>query len=150
MAISTTPESGVGITLGTRASGGSSFTSIGQVRDDCEFSGWETTVIPLPVLAIKTVAKTSGRTDYGTFSGSAWLVPGDTGFMQLATLFASSAVQDWQVMLTDDTTTPANSSNFTFSGFVSKFTPGNFTGEDAPTADFEIAISGAVTLTPGT
>jgi hypothetical protein len=40
--------------------------------------------------------------------------------------------------------------SYAFNGFVSNVKPGNFTGEDAPTLDITIAISGAVTVTAAT
>jgi hypothetical protein len=149
MALATTPESGVGITLSTKASGGS-YAVVTQIKDDCEFDGWETDKILIKLLTSGTVGKTPGRSDYGSFTGSAYLVMGDAGFLVLLTLFGSKAIQSWQLQLADDVVTPANSSTATFNGFVSKFTPGNFTGDDAPAVSFEIAISGVVTLTPGT
>jgi hypothetical protein len=141
----TTPESGVGITLGYRLTGSGSFTPVGLLMDDCEFSGFETNVIPLPILASATLTKTPGRTDYGSFSGSLYFVPNDTGVAEFLTLAAARTPVSWQVQLPDGTTATTGTT-LSWGGFISSVKPGNFTGEDAPHLDFEIQISGAVTV----
>jgi hypothetical protein len=149
MSVSTTPLGGVGISLGYKISPATSFTSLVQLRDDAEFSGFETAVIPITTLASQTVSKVPGRTDNGTFTGSVWLVPGDTGVAELLTLAQAKTTVIWQLQLVDGTSSTTGST-YQFSGFVSTITPGNFTGEDAPTQEFTIAISGAVTFAIGT
>ena len=149
MALNPNPESGVGITLSWKATSGGTYAALLQLRDDCEFGGFDTTVIPVPVLAAGTLAKTPGRTDYGDFTGSCWNVPADAGVVELHSAAASKAVLYWQVQLPDGSTSTTGST-YTFQGFISNLKPGNFTGEDSPTLDFTIAIPTAVTLTPGT
>lgn len=148
MPLSTTPESGIGISLSWKTTSGDTFASLVQLMDDCDFDGFDTTVIPLPTLAVGTLSKAPGRTDYGTFTGSVYLIPGDAGVAALVSLGASKATVYWQLMLIDGSTSTSGST-YTWQGFVSNLKPGNFTGDDAPHLDFTIAISGAVTLTAG-
>jgi hypothetical protein len=149
VSVSTTPAAGIGISLGYKLSGGSTFTGLVQLRDDCEFEGFDTTVIPIPVLLTANLSKVPGRTDPGTFTGSLYLVPGDAGVAEMLTLFQAKTSVTWQLQLVDGTTSTTGST-YQFTGFVSNLKPGNFTGEDAPTQDFTIAISGAVAFALGT
>jgi hypothetical protein len=148
MSLITIPQSGVGITVGYHTTG-SVFTLLGTLGDDCEFSGFASTVINTPYLASTYVTKTPGRIDPGDFTGSLFYVPSDTGVQELQTLSASRATVSWQVMFNDGSS-PTTGSTATFSGFVSTIKPGNFTGEDAPKMDFTITITGPVTFTTGT
>jgi hypothetical protein len=155
MTIALTPESGVGITLSWKATSGGTYAAIVQVMDDCEFDGFDTTIIPVPTLASAVLNKAPGRTDNGTFTGSVYLIPGDAGVAELVALGASKATYFWQLMLNDGTIiTPGvpslTSSTYSFIGFVSNLKPGNFSGDDAPHMDFTIAISGVVTPAVGT
>jgi hypothetical protein len=154
MAIQTNPESGVGITLSSKATSGGTYASIVQLMDDCEFDGFDTTIIPVPTLAVGVLNKAPGRTDNGTFTGSVYLIPGDAGVANLVALGASKATVFWQLQLNDGTppvgSAPNTGSTYDFQGFVSNLKPGNFSGDDAPHMDFTVAISGAVTPTVGT
>jgi hypothetical protein len=149
MALLTQPYSGIGITLGYRTGSSGSYTSLGLLMDDAEFSGWSRTVIPLPVLASAVLTKTGGRIDYGEFTGSLYFVPGDTGNQEMQTLIASGVLVSWQVQLPDGSSSTTGTTA-TFSAFLSSYQPSNFTGEDAPQAPFTLTISGIVTVTPGT
>ena len=149
MPVVTTPQAGIGITLGYRTASTGSFTNMAELMDDCEFDGWDTTIIPLPILASGSVPKAPGRTDYGTFSASFYLVGADAGVAEIFTLAASKATVYWQVQLLDGSSATTGST-FVFQGFISNVKPGNFTGEDAPHQEFTIAISGVVTYTAAT
>lgn len=150
MALSTNPVGGVGITLGYRTASTGAFTSLVQLADDCEFSGWEVTEIAIKPLSATVVTKVPGRIDYGTFSGSFYNVLGDAGVVEMYTLFAARTIVYWQLQLSDDITTITNSSTYVYQGFLKTLTPGNFTGDDTPSLAFEISITGAVTATAGT
>jgi hypothetical protein len=151
----TIPEGGVGITLGYKIGSASVYTNIVWLKDDCEFSGFENAVIEIKILSSGNVTKVGGRTDNGSFTGSTYLVQSDATVAELLTLAASKILCSWQLMLPDGTIiTPGvpslTGSTYVFMGFVSSVKPGTFTGEDASTLDFEIAISGTVTITPAT
>ncbi len=148
MSVLTGPYAGIGITLSYKIGAGS-FIALAELKDDCEFDGFDTTIIPVPTLATTTLSKVPGRTDYGTFNGSLYLVNSDAGVAEVITLAAAKTTVSWQVQLPDGSS-GTTGSTYAFSGFVSNIKPGNFSGEDAPTMDFTIAISGAVTITAGT
>lgn len=149
MAVATTPEAGVGITLGFRAASSGAYTTCAMLGDDCEFSGFDTTVILIKLLSSGIVTKVPGRTDNGEFTCTMYLVNADTGVTEVMTLVASKATVYWQVQLNDGTSGTTGSA-YQFQGFVSNAKPGNFTGDDAATIDATIAISGAITLVPAT
>lgn len=148
MTVLTTPYSGLNLTLGYRTGSSGAFTTIAQLKDDAEFSGFETTSINVPTIANQVMTKVPGRTDNGQFTGSVYLIPGDAGVAELATLGLSRATIAWQVMLPDGTSSTTGTT-YTFSAFVQSLKPGNFTGEDAPSLDFTLEISGSVTLVVG-
>jgi len=149
MSLSTSPQSGLGISLSWKTASGGTFASLVQLLDDAEFDGFDTTIINLPTLAVGTMAKAPGRTDNGTFTGSCYLVFADAGVTELMALGSSKATIYWQVMLNDGSS-PTTGSTYAFQGFISNLKPGNFSGDDAPHLDFTIAISGAITATAGT
>jgi hypothetical protein len=148
MAVLTGPYAGIGITLSYKLSSGS-FVPLVELKDDCEFGGFDTTVIPVPTLASTTLAKVPGRTDYGDFTGSMYLINSDAGVAEMITLAVAKTTVLWQVQLPDGTS-GTTGSTYAFAGFISNLKPGNFTGEDAATMDFTVAISGAVTVTAAT
>jgi hypothetical protein len=149
MSVLAAPFAGIGITLGAKPSGTGSFVPLVQIKDDMEFDGFDTTVINVPTLASTTMTKIPGRTDFGTLNCSMYLVNSDAGVADIMTLAGSKATVPWQVQLPDGTSGTTGTS-YAFNGFVSNVKPGNFTGEDAPTLDITIAISGAVTVTAAT
>jgi hypothetical protein len=148
MSLATSPASGIGISLGYRTASTGAFTGLVQLKDDCEFGGFDTTVIPVPTLATTTLTKVPGRTDNGDFTGSMYLIPGDAGVAEMLTLFQARTTVYWQLQLADGASL-STGSTYVFQGFISNLKPGNFTGEDSPTQDFTIAISGAVTFAAG-
>lgn len=148
MSLATTPYSGLGITLGYNLGGSTTYTALTQLEDDCDFDGFDTTIIAIKPLSQTVVTKVAGRIDPGTFTGSCYLVNGDAGVTELLALAAARTTVAWRVQLPDGSS-PTTGSTFTFSGFVSNVKPGNFTGEDSPKLEFTIAISGAVTATAG-
>jgi hypothetical protein len=152
MPVVTIPQSGVGISLAYKIPPATTFTSLVWLEDDCEFSGFENNVIEIKPLASNTVTKVGGRSDYGSFTGSVYLVASEASVQGLFALGVSKALVSWQLQLPDGTlgATPPTGTLYTFSGFVSSVKPGGFSGEDAPSVDFEIAISGVVTIVPAT
>jgi hypothetical protein len=148
MSLDTAPIAGLGITLGYNLGGSSSYTPLVELMDDCEFGGFDTTVIPIKTLSQTYVTKVPGRIDSGEFTGSTYLVLGNAGVLELINLGAARTTCAWQIQLPDGSS-PTSGSTAVFSGFVSNVKPGNFTGEDAPTLDFTISISGAVTIVAG-
>lgn len=148
MPVVSVPFSGQGITLSYKVGLGS-YIPITLIKDDSEFSGFENMIIELKTLSAGVVTKIVGRTDSGSFSGSAYLVNADLGISQLFSLFASKVTTLWQVQLPDGATNTTGTA-YQFVGPISKLQPGNFTGEDAPTLSFEIAISGFVTIVAAT
>ena len=148
MPVPTTPTAGIGITLGYKLSGATIYTTLGEIMDDFEFDGFDTTIIPIPTIAQKNLTKTAGRTDFGTLNGSMYLIGADAGVQEVVNLAALGTVVGWQVQLPDGRSGASGTTGttFQFNGFVSNIKPGNFTGDDAPHLDFTIAISGAVTM----
>jgi hypothetical protein len=148
MSVVTVPYVGIGISLGFSVVG-TTFTPLALLKDDCEFSGFENAVVEIKILASGNVTKVGGRTDNGSFTGSCYLVNADAGVTELFALAVSKVLTFWQVQLPDGTSSTTGTI-YAFKGFVSSVKPGAFSGEDAPTLDFEIAISGAVTITTAT
>jgi hypothetical protein len=149
MSLQTEPEAGIGITLGAKVSPATSYSSMVQIKDDMEFDGFDTNIILIPTLLVGTVAKTPGRTDNGSLTGSMYLVNADAGVAQMVSLAKSKAIVPWQVQLPDGSS-PSTGTCYQFMGFVANIKPGNFTGEDSPTQDFTIAITGDVTIVAAT
>src|SRR4051812_24539017 len=122
MPVISTPASGVGITLGYRLASSGSFTLLGMLEDDCEFSGFETNVIPLPLLNSASLTKTPGRTDYGSFTGALYFVPNEAGVAEVMTLAAARTLASFQVQLPDGSSSTTGTT-LTWGGFVSSVKP---------------------------
>ncbi len=148
MSAATGPVGGVGITLGHKQAADPVFANLVTLADDCEFGGQAVTAINIPYLSTVTMPKVPGRMDSGDFTASVYWVPGETSVAGLTALFQNRTTSQWQVMLPDGSS-PTTGSTATFSGFISSFKPGNFTGEDAPKLDITIAISGTIIYAAG-
>jgi hypothetical protein len=111
-----------------------------------------TTEIELPLLSGVVMAAAPGRRNCQQFTFSMYWVPADPGFQDVLSCYQNRTMSAWQAQLPDGAggLTGTTGSTADFSGFVSEFTPGNISGDDAPTVDVTVRINGDVTFTTGT